>query len=145
MLLRAEKGYILVGKDTDGITMPHDLGWSGPRSKRQDEFQGKRSLFTDEANRSDRRQLIGLEVLEGGDIIPTGAHLIPLGGGRRSLGFVTSSYASPNLGRPIALGLMENGIASIGSEIGWFNNGETGTARIAGACALDPEGERLHG
>ena len=41
MILRAEKGYILVGKDTDGITMPHDLGWVGPRKKRPDEFQGK--------------------------------------------------------------------------------------------------------
>jgi sarcosine oxidase, subunit alpha len=34
MILRAEKGYIIVGKDTDGATMPHDLGVAGPREQR---------------------------------------------------------------------------------------------------------------
>ena len=51
LLLRAEKGYLIVGKDTDGTTIPDDLGLSGPRDKRRDEFVGKRSLFTDDAMR----------------------------------------------------------------------------------------------
>ena len=46
MILRAEKGYVVVGKDTDGTTMPQDLGVSGPREQRKDEYIGKRSLFT---------------------------------------------------------------------------------------------------
>ena len=45
-VLRAEKGYLYVGQDTDGETMPHDLGFGGPRAKRQDSFVGDRSLFT---------------------------------------------------------------------------------------------------
>ncbi|MBY6162103.1 (2Fe-2S)-binding protein [Mameliella alba] len=141
MILRAEKGYILVGKDTDGITLPQDLGWAGPRNKRQDEYYGRRSLFTPEASRPDRRQLVGLEVE--GPPLPTGAHLVPLEGPRRSLGFVTSSYHSPVLNRPVALALVEGGQARMGEALGVFHLGETRSARIAGPCAFDPEGTRL--
>jgi sarcosine oxidase, subunit alpha len=143
MILRAEKGYILVGKDTDGLTMPHDLGWVGPRNKRGDEYIGKRSLFTPEAKAEGRRQLVGLEA-EGVPLV-TGAHLVPITGARRSLGFVTSSYMSPNLGRPIALALMEEGRAQIGSEVAVFNDGQVRVARVALPCAYDVGGERLNG
>lgn len=143
MILRAEKGFILVGKDTDGLTMPHDLGWGGPRVKRKDEYLGRRSLFTPEARRKDRRQLVGLETADG-KTLPTGAHLVPVDGKRRSLGFVTSSCFSPVLGRPIALALVEGGRERIGTELGLFHLGETGRVRICGSCAFDPEWERLH-
>jgi len=144
MILRAEKGYILIGKDTDGITMPHDLGWSASRQKRSDEYFGRRALFTPEAKRPDRRQLVGLET-EGDTPLPTGAHLVPLNGPRRSLGFVTSSYFSPNLARPIALAMVEGGQSRMGEELGVFHLGDLRSARIAPACAFDPEGERLNG
>ncbi|RXV59451.1 sarcosine oxidase subunit alpha family protein [Roseovarius sp. A46] len=143
MILRAEKGFILVGKDTDGLTMPHDLGWGGPRDKRTDEYLGRRSLFTSEAKADNRRQLVGLEI-DGDTPLPTGAHLVPLGEERRSLGFVTSSYFSPTLNRPVALALLENGRAKIGGEVGTFHMGETGHARVCPSCALDPEWERLN-
>ncbi len=143
MILRAEKGFILVGKDTDGLTMPHDLGWTGPRDKRTDEYLGRRALFTPEANRDDRRQLVGLEIA-GDTPLPTGAHLVPPEGARRSLGFVTSSYFSPTLDRPVALALLEGGRARIGQEVGVFHMGETALARVCPACALDPKWERLH-
>ena len=61
-LLRAEKGYIIVGKDTEGSTMPHDLGVGGPRDTRKDEYIGKRGLFMPVAQDADRRQLVGLSV-----------------------------------------------------------------------------------
>ncbi|MBY4891339.1 (2Fe-2S)-binding protein [Rhodobacteraceae bacterium N5(2021)] len=137
MILRAEKGYIVVGKDTDGSTMPHDLGWGGPRLKRSDAYLGKQSLFTEAATALDRRQLIGLESAE---VLATGAHLVPLDGPRRSLGFVTSSYMSPNLNRPIALAMVE---AGHGSEVGIFHDGTVTRARVTPACAFDPKGERL--
>lgn len=136
MILRAEKGYIVIGKDTDGMTMPHDLGWGGPRLKRDDEYLGKRSLFTEAANASDRRHLVGLI---SDTILPTGAHLIPQNGPRRSLGFVTSSYHSPTLGRPIALALLERGQEAISG----FHNGQIIPARATTPCAFDPEGTRL--
>ncbi|MDJ0822855.1 MAG: 2Fe-2S iron-sulfur cluster-binding protein [Paracoccaceae bacterium] len=145
MILRAEKGFILVGKDTDGSTMPQDLGWGGPRLKRADEYLGKRSLFTAEAQSGTRRQLVGLRVPEGGTVIETGSHLIPTDGPRRSLGFVTSSYVSPILGRPIALALLENGRNRIGETVRLFNDGIVRDAEVTLPCAFDPKGERLHG
>ncbi|MBK0399555.1 (2Fe-2S)-binding protein [Limibaculum sp. M0105] len=145
MILRAEKGYILVGKDTDGLTMPHDLGWGAQRERRRDEYLGKRSLFTPEGCREGRRQLVGIAVSDGDAPLAAGAHLVPLDGPRRSLGFVTSSYRSPGLDRPIALALLEDGRARIGDRIGCFHMGEVRAAVVAPACAFDPEGHRLDG
>jgi sarcosine oxidase, subunit alpha len=146
LLLRAEKGYIIAGKDTDGTTMPQDLGITGPRDKRADEFVGKRSLSTENALRSDRLQTVGLTVPDGADALPTGAHIVEEAAGRRrSAGFVTSSYVSPLLGRPIALALVERGLSRIGEEVQLFHLGRRLSARIAPACALDPDGSRLNG
>lgn len=144
MILRAEKGFILVGKDTDGVTLPHDLGWGGPREKRKDEYFGRRALFTPEARRTDRRQLVGL-ITDGPDPLPVGAHLVMAGGPRRSLGFVTSSHVSPTLNRPIALALLEAGQNRMGEQLIAFHLGAEQPVRVAPACALDPEGGRLNG
>ncbi len=144
LLLRAEKGFIVAGKDTDGTTMPHDLGIAGPRDRRAGEFVGKRSLFTDEAMRAGRRQFVGLAVADGGPPLPTGAHAVEtLEGKRRSAGYVTSSYFSPALARPIALGLVERGSERMGEEIDIFHLGRMRRAVIAPPCALDAQGGRL--
>ena len=142
-ILRAEKGFILIGKDTDGVTMPHDLGVTGPREKRRDEYIGKRALFTPEAQRTDRRQLVGL-LAEDGAVLACGAHLVPVDAPRRSLGFVTSSCRSPTLERGIALALLDQGRQRIGSTVTVFDRGERGGATVVPACALHPEGGRLH-
>jgi len=143
MRLRAEKGYVIVGKDTDGATMPHDLGLVGPREKRTDQFVGRRSLFTEAACMPDRRQLVGLESV-GGGLLPVGAHGVEVTSGRaRSTGFVTSSYDSPTLGRPIALGLIERGSSRMGETITLQHLGGRLQARISPTCAFDPKGERI--
>ncbi|MBZ9703685.1 MULTISPECIES: sarcosine oxidase subunit alpha family protein [unclassified Mesorhizobium] len=145
MILRAEKGFIVIGKDTDGTTLPHDLGVEGPRAKRQTEFVGRRSLFTEEASRGDRMQLVGLAVPSGEAPLPTGAHGIKRSGGKlRSQGFVTSSYRSPTLGRPVALGLIESGAARHGETIEIQHLGKAMTATIAAPCAFDPAGDRFN-
>ncbi|MCA0024854.1 MULTISPECIES: sarcosine oxidase subunit alpha family protein [unclassified Mesorhizobium] len=145
MILRAEKGFIVIGKDTDGTTLPHDLGVEGPRAKRQTEFVGRRSLFTEEASRGDRMQLVGLAVPSGEAPLPTGAHGIKRSGGKlRSQGFVTSSYRSPTLGRPVALGLIERGAARHGETIEIQHLGKAMTATITSPCAFDPAGDRLN-
>jgi sarcosine oxidase, subunit alpha len=145
MILRAEKGFFVVGKDTDGTTMPHDMGFAGPRDKRAGDFIGKRSLFTEVASAPDRRQWVGFEPTEGTEPLPCGAHVVDLSGARpRSTGFVTSSYASPTLQRPIALGLVERGAARIGEAVTLQHLGRRLTARIAPPCAFDPKWERLH-
>ena len=145
LLLRAEKGYIIAGKDTDGTTMPQDLGLTGPRDKRQGEYVGKRSLFTDNATRGDRNHFVGLTVTDGGDALPTGAHATETVAGRRhSIGYVTSSYDSPVLGRPVALGLVKNGMERMGEEIDLYHLGGSRRAVISSPCAFDPEGGRLN-
>jgi len=144
LLLRAEKGYLIAGKDTDGTTMPQDLGITAPRDKRQTEFVGKRSLFTENARREDRPQFVGLTSTDGA-LLPTGAHGVETSGAkRRSIGFVTSSYRSPTLGRPIALGLIEHGLGRMGEEIELYHLGRTMRATISPVCAFDPDGSRLN-
>ena len=145
MILRAEKGFIVVGKDTDGTTMPHDLGIGGPRDSRTDEYIGKRSLFMPVAKDKGRKQFVGLSVEAGEAPLPTGAHIATgAGAARRSQGYVTSSYMSPSLGRPIALGLVEDGFKRMGEAVGVYHLGAVRRATIAPAVALDPEGKRLH-
>ncbi|HEX6119666.1 MAG TPA: glycine cleavage T C-terminal barrel domain-containing protein, partial [Dongiaceae bacterium] len=143
-ILRAEKGYIFVGQDTDGETMPHDLGMTGPRSRRQDSYVGDRSLFVPAASRLDRKQLVGI-LAEGNALIPVGASAIEIVAGRkRCLGYVTSSYESRHLGHPIALGLIEGGHARTGKTIELEHLGQRFRARITSPCFLDPKGERLN-
>jgi sarcosine oxidase subunit alpha len=143
-ILRAEKGYLYVGQDTDGETMPHDLGFGGPRGKRQDSFVGDRSLFTPAASAGDRKQLVGIAA-EGNVVIPTGASAIARDGGKnRILGYVTSSYMSNHLGRPIALGLIENGAARLNETVAFQHLGQGFAGRIVAPCFLDPEGTRLN-
>jgi len=146
LLLRAEKGYIIAGKDTDGTTMPHDLGITGPRDRRAGEFVGKRSLFTENALRQDRQQGVGLTVADGDPPLPTGAHAVETrNGARRSIGFVTSSYGSPMLGRPVALALIERGLSRMGETLEFVHLGATRRATIAPVCAFDPDGARING
>jgi sarcosine oxidase subunit alpha len=145
MILRSEKGYIVVGKDTDGTTMPHDLGVVGPRDLRADEYIGKRSLFMPVAADTRRKQLVGLSVAAGEAPLPTGGHVTQgAGRARRSQGYVTSSYFSPTLGRPIALGLVEAGLSRMGETVSVYHLGVERRATITNAVALDPEGARVH-
>jgi sarcosine oxidase subunit alpha len=144
-VLRAEKGYIYVGQDTDGETMPHDLGMAGPRSKRHDSFVGDRSLFTPGASGPNRKKLVGILAV-GSTPIPTGAHAIESSAGRkRSIGYVTSSYLSAHLGHPIALGLVEGGLERENKFIDLVHLGRSYKGRLVPPCFLDPKGVRLNG
>ncbi|MEM8744512.1 MAG: glycine cleavage T C-terminal barrel domain-containing protein, partial [Pseudomonadota bacterium] len=119
-LLRAEKGFIIVGQDTDGTVTPIDLrmGWI---VKKKGDFIGKRSLFRSDTSRTDRNQLVGLLTDDPDFILREGAHLIstpsepvpPV----PTLGHVTSSYMSPNLKRSIALALVQSGGKKIGERL----------------------------
>ena len=145
MILRAEKGYIVIGKDTDGTTMPHDLGVDGPRQKRGSDYVGRRSLFTGVATADHRLQFVGLRVADGEAPLSTGAHAIAKAEGAiRSQGFVTSSYHSPILRRPIALALIERGATRHGETIDLQHLGMLRRATIVAPCAFDPEGGRLN-
>jgi sarcosine oxidase subunit alpha len=145
-VLRAEKGYIFVGQDTDSETMPHDIGMGGPREKRgpADAYVGDRSLFTPFARRSRRRQLVGIAAA-GEQPIPVGAHPVAEANGRlRSIGYVTSSCWSHELARPIALGLVDDGRLRLGEKLDFEHLGTRYRGVLVAPCFLDAAGERLH-
>jgi sarcosine oxidase subunit alpha len=144
-ILRAEKGYIMVGKDTDGETMPHDLGFAGPRARKAAPYVGDRGLQSPAARRTDRQQLVGLRVPEDAPALPTGAHIVEgVRAARHSIGFVTSSYDSPSLGYPIALALMRGGQARHGDKVDLWHMGSLRLATVVPPVFFDPEGRRLH-
>jgi sarcosine oxidase subunit alpha len=119
-LLRAEKGFVIVGQETDGTVTPDDLGYGGMVKKSAD-FIGRRSLFRPDTVRSDRKQLVGLltedpnlVLMEGAHVIATAAESAPP---MPMLGHVTSSYFSPNLERSIAMALVKDGRRQMGDRL----------------------------
>jgi sarcosine oxidase subunit alpha len=119
-LLRAEKGFIIVGQETDGTVTPDDLGLGG-MVKKSGDFIGRRSLHRADTVRPDRKQLIGL-LTDDPSLVPMeGAHVIA--GEAESappvpmLGHITSSYFSPNVGRSIAMALVKGGRSRMGERL----------------------------
>ncbi|PZR45051.1 MAG: hypothetical protein DI537_61075 [Stutzerimonas stutzeri] len=122
-----------------------DFGLTAPLERKKVEFIGRRSLITEDAARLDRRQFVGLEAIDGKGVLPSGAHGIEReAGSLRSTGYVTSSYFSPALQTPIALGLIERGLSRMGEIIELQHLREIRRARIISPCAFDAEGNRLH-
>src|SRR3546814_14869929 len=115
MALRIEKGFLHVGSDTDGTTMPQDVGFGATVAKKPDDFIGRRSTMTPEGLRADRRQLVGLETLDTGGAFECGAHIVAADttGIGATPGWVTSSVQSPAPGRPPALARLERGPARV--------------------------------
>ncbi|NQY98657.1 MAG: sarcosine oxidase subunit alpha family protein [Henriciella sp.] len=146
MTMRIEKGFLHVGSDTDGMTVPQDVGFGRIVEKKTDDFVGRRSIMRPDALRSGRRQLVGLDVTDGGDALPIGGHVVDQGQSppTASRGWVTSSVFSPTLSKPVALGLVEGGADRIGDEIEIWDLGTRRRARIVAPGAYDAKGERLH-
>ena len=146
-VLRAEKGFIITGQDTDGTVTPVDLGMQGLLSKRKD-FLGKRSLSCSALAKSDRKQLVGLRT-DTDKALPEGAQIVDQP--RSSppftmIGHITSSYWSENLGYAIALALVDDGRRRVGEIVHVpLSTGKMARARIVEPCFYDPKGERLHG
>ncbi len=140
-VLRAEKGYIIVGQETDGAVVPADLGLDWTIGRNKTDFVGKRSLTRSDMMRSDRKQLVGLlspEVLE------EGAQVTEIGEAR-SIGHVTSAYWSEALRQPIALALISGGGARIRQLLHVPMADRTIAVRVTEAMFYDKQGERLHG
>jgi sarcosine oxidase subunit alpha len=124
-VLRAEKGFIIVGQETDGTVTPDDLGLSGLVSKVKADFVGKRSLMRPDLMAEGRKQLVGLLTTEPDVVLDEGAQIVEDSGQAipmDMLGHVTSSYLSANVehaGRPrsIALALVSDGRRRIGSQL----------------------------
>jgi sarcosine oxidase subunit alpha len=146
MVLRTEKGFLHIGSDTDGMTLPQDIGFGGPVTSKAVDFVGRRSCLRPDAQRSDRRQFVGLESLDG-RLLPVGGHVLKPGEAAPAMsqGWVTSSVHAPALGRPHALAMIEAGRDRMGEEVQIWDLGTSHRARIVGPCAFDPDGARMNG
>ncbi len=119
-VLRAEKGYVIVGQDTDGSVTVDDLGLNWAISKTKPDFIGKRSLSRPDTLREGRKQLVGLLTGNPQTVIPEGAQLvenpkaplpIPM------VGHVSSSYFSACCGHSIAMALVKGGRERMGDTL----------------------------
>ncbi len=147
-VLRAEKGFVIVGQDTDGTVTPHDLGMSWIVRKDDSDFVGRRSLRRADLVRADRKQLVGLLPVESQTLLPEGSQIVGEDTGRipmAMIGHVTSSYRSATLGRTFALAMIAGGRELIGSTV--FSPHTEGTieALVTEPVFWDPEGERRDG
>jgi sarcosine oxidase subunit alpha len=146
-VLRAEKGFIIVGQDTDGSVTPVDLGMEAMVARTKDCI-GKRSLARSEMRRPDRKQLVGLLPDDPRFVLPEGAQVLagePSPPPAVMAGHVTSSYLSPTLERSIALALVAGGLQRMGQRVHVaMRDGRTTTATITSPAFYDPKAERQH-
>ena len=144
-VLRAEKGFIIVGQDTDGSVTPVDAGMNWLLSKDKD-YLGKRSLSRPDCRRDDRKQLLGLLSADEATVINEGAQLVKDPQAEMPVpmcGHVTSSYHSACLGHPIALALVENGRSLKGDTLhAVLNDGTTTEVNVVSPVFYDPKSER---
>jgi sarcosine oxidase, subunit alpha len=146
-VLRAEKGYIIVGQDTDGTVTPDDVGLGWAIGKNKPDFVGKRSLGRPAMISPERRQLVGLLTTDPQAVLEEGAQVMAQAGARapaRALGHVTSSYHSAVLGHSIAMGLVAGGRARIGETLYVSVTAGDIPVQVASPVFYDPEGRRLH-
>jgi sarcosine oxidase subunit alpha len=147
-VLRAEKGYIIVGQDTDGSITPYDLGMGGMVAKNKD-FLGRRSLTRSDTARADRKQLVGLLTDDPQLVLPEGTQLTDKPAGTATpvpmLGHVTSSYYSPILKRSIAMAVLRSGTQRMGQKVNAaLADGRYVAATVTSTVFYDPEGKCLH-
>ncbi|WP_300270428.1 sarcosine oxidase subunit alpha family protein [Halomonas sp.] len=148
-VLRAEKGFIIAGQDTDGSVTPEDLGmqWAIGYDKPYS-WVGKRALSRPDTRRTDRKQLVGLKpkdpsvvLEEGAQIVFDPDHAIPM----PMVGHVTSSYYSPTLKSGFALAVVKGGHQRMGETVYLpMVDGKTHAAEIVSPIFVDPKGERQH-
>jgi sarcosine oxidase subunit alpha len=136
-IMRAEKGFIMIGDETDGTVIPQDLNLGWAISKKKADFLGKRGQERTYLASPDRWKLAGFETLDG-SVVPDGSYIVAAGhnanGQGNTQGRVTSTYYSPTLKRGIAMGLIHGGLNRIGDVVE-FNTVSGGTVK---AKVVDP-------
>jgi len=145
-IMRAEKGFIMIGDETDGTVIPQDLGLHWAISKKKEDFLGKRAQERTHMTDPKRWKLVGLETVTG-SVIPDGAYAVGEGknanGQQNVIGRVTSTYYSPTLDKGIAMGLVLDGPDRMGDVIEFpGTEGATFKARIVDPVFYDKDGEK---
>ncbi|MDQ4053289.1 MAG: sarcosine oxidase subunit alpha family protein [Actinomycetota bacterium] len=150
-VLRAEKGYPIVGQDTDGTVTPQDAGMEWVVSKAKD-FVGRRSYSRSDTARPDRKHLVGVlpvdhatRLPEGTQLVAQGSPVTPVDGPVPMLGHVTSSYHSEALGRPFGLALIKAGRERFGEVLLAPVGERMVEVEVTSPVLYDPEGNRRDG
>ncbi|RED48541.1 sarcosine oxidase subunit alpha [Aestuariispira insulae] len=148
-VLRAEKGFIIAGQDTDGSVTPMDLDMSWIVGKNKPDFLGRRSFARSDTSRPGRKQLVGILTEDPNVVLPEGAHVVETVKDRPPmdmLGHISSSYMSPNVGRSIAMGLIKDGFNRKGQTLSVpLMDGSVHKVTITDPIFFDKEGERTRG
>jgi sarcosine oxidase subunit alpha len=147
-VLRAEKGYIIVGQDTDGTVTPDDVGLAWAIGQQKADFVGKRSLERRSMRAPQRKQLVGLLTVDPQVVLEEGAQVVESPGQKppmRLIGHVSSSYHSAALGRSIALALVAGGRARAGQTLYVPMPGQDVAVQVTSPVFYDPKGVRLSG
>jgi sarcosine oxidase subunit alpha len=144
-ILRTEKCFIHIGTDTDGTTLPGDIGLARAIERKQANFVGRRSLLRPAARDPARLQLVALSPVDGRTRLPVGGQIAAAPPPTLSEGHVTSSYRSPELGVPVALGMLSRGFERAGERVKVHHLGASVDAVVVKGPFIDPKGERLRG
>jgi sarcosine oxidase subunit alpha len=147
-VLRAEKGYIIIGQETDGTATADDVGLGWAVSKLKPDFVGKRSLARLAMSAPDRRQLVGLLTSDPQLVLEEGAQVMLSSGQRppaRPIGHVTSSYYSATRERSIALAMVAGGRSRVGQTLCVAATSGDVPVQVTSPVFFDPEGKRLDG
>jgi len=144
-VLRVEKGFIHIGTDTDGTTLPGDVGLARGIERKAANFVGRRSLTRPAAVDPDRQQLVGLTPVDGRTVLPVGAQIARAPAPAPIEGRVTSSFMSPELGYPVALGLLARGRERLGEQLRVYHLGAGIAERVVALPFVDGQGARVHG
>ena len=150
-VLRAEKGFVIVGQETDGTVTPMDLGMDWIVAKKKGDFIGRRSFAREDTSRDNRKQLVGLfteddphhVLVEGQQLVAEVKPAPPM----KMVGHVTSAYFSPNVGRSIALAMVEGGQNRMGETLyaPRLDSGKPVKVTITDPVFFDKEGVRARG
>ena len=151
-LLRAEKGYVVIGQETDGTVTPIDINFNWMIGKKKKDFIGKRSLKRSDTVREDRKQLVGVVPLNKSQFIEEGQHIVECENLPRKikkpinyLGHISSSYHSPNLKHCISMAMIKGGNKLMGKKL--YVSTSIGTknipVEIVSPVFIDPENKRL--
>jgi len=143
-IMRTEKGFIHIGTDTDGTTLPQDIGFARALERKAANFVGRRSLLRPAARDPNRFQLVALAPIDRRTVLPVGAQIAQSAPPAQTEGHVTSSCWSPELGAPVALGMLARGSQRFGEKIRVHHLGKIIDAEVVKAPFVDPKGERLH-
>ncbi len=138
-VMRAEKGFIMIGDETDGTVIPQDLNLGWAVSKKKTDFLGKRAQQRSHMVDPNRKQLVGLYTLNPDYVLPDCAHAVENG---KIIGHVSSSYFSPTLNCSIAMALITGGAGRMGKVLDFVIDGKTVQAKVVDPVFYDKEGAR---